>query len=100
MTTTKSMTFTPSIEARELYLFTVNHSELYTRLINPLISGLRRKYAKGSYIPEKAIQAYYKIATEAGKVYAREFGGKFTVTERWTAAVDMETFFIDEIQNA
>lgn len=100
MKTTKSMTFTPSIEARELYLFAVNQAELYTRMITPLITCLRKKYVKGTYLPEKAIQAYYHIATEAGKLYAREFGGMFTVTERWTAAVEMESFFIDEVQNA
>ena len=99
MKTTKSMTFTPSTEARELLLFTVNHTELYRRSIMPVIESLQKKYNKGTYQTEKAITAFYHVATEASKLYAKDFGYLFTVTERFTAACDLEAYFIDEITN-
>ena len=95
---TKNMVYTPSDEARELLLFAVNDGELYRRSIQPAIANLRRKAAKGTYDSAKAADLFYYIATTASDMYNREFGYRFDVTARWTAAVDMVEYFAEDIE--
>lgn len=95
---TKSMTYSPSDEARELLLFAVNDGNLYRSSIQPAIANLRRKVAKGTYDSAKAADLFYYIATTASDMYNREFGYRFDVTARWTAAVDMVEFFAEDIE--
>lgn len=94
---TKSMTYKPSDEARELFLFAINTGDLYRQRISPAIANLRRKAVKGTYDREKAADLFYYIATAASDMYNREFGYRFDVTARWTAAVDMAEYFEEEI---
>lgn len=94
---TKSMIYTPSTEATELYIVASNNSKLYAERITPIIKMLRKKAEKGIYNPETAVDAYYPIATEASNRYFKDYGYKFTVTERYTAAVDLEECFRDEV---
>lgn len=96
---TRNMIRKPSDEARELFLYTINTSRFYNR-IQSVIDRLKRHNARGNYDPEKAIDAFYYVASDAAKMYAREFfniGGGFTVTERFTAAADMVEYFEEEI---
>ena len=94
---TKSMTYKPSDDARELFLFAINTGDLYRQSITPAIANLRRKAVKGTYDREKAADLFYYIATAASDMYNREFGYRFDVTARWTVAVDMAEYYEDEI---
>lgn len=96
MTRTKSMIYKETVESRELFLYATNDGGLYRRMITPTIENLRKKAVKGNYDKEKAIDAYYYVATEASKMYNKDFGYSFSVQDRFTAAVDMEEFYRED----
>lgn len=98
MKKTKSMIYRPSEESRELALYAENTSELYRRYIVPVIQCLHKKYVKGIFDIEKSISLWYNIATEASKMYNREFGYSFNVTDRYTAAYDLAEGYLDLIK--
>lgn len=98
MKKTKSMIYKPSEEARELTLYAENTGELYRRHIVPVIQCLHKKYVKGTFDVEKSIPVWYSIATEASKMYNREFGYSFNVTDRYTAAYDLAEGYLDLIK--
>ena len=96
MKRTKSMIYNETIESNELFLYATNDGNLYRRMILPVIENLRKKAIKGIYDSEKAIDAYYYVATEASKMYNKDFGYSFSVQDRFTAAVEMEKHYKDD----
>ena len=100
MKRTKSMIYTETTESRELFLYTVNHADLYRRMILPVIENLRKKEAKGIYNADKAVDLWYNVANEASKLYNKDFGYMFTVTERFTVAVKLETYFEEDVRGS
>ena len=97
MKKTKSMIYTPSTEARELTLYTENNALVYQRSILPVLNSLKKHIKRGVYDREKAIIAFYHVATDGSREYARDFGYSFSVRDRYTAAVDLLEFFSDEL---
>lgn len=95
MKITKNMVFTPSAESRELYLYASNSAKVYHNSIIPAVKNLKKHLSKGQYNTEKAIVSFFHVMTAASDLYFREFGYKFTVTERYTAAVEMEREFTE-----
>lgn len=93
MKRTVSMKYNETAESRELFLYATNCGDLYRQRISPAIANLRKKAIKGAYDADKAVDLYYYIATAASDMYNREFGYKFSVAERFTAAVDMEAYY-------
>ena len=85
MKLTKNMVFKESAEATELYVYCLNNGKLY-RNMQACYTNLDRKRKKGVYDSLKAIELFYCVANKATEMYNKEFGYKFTVTERWTAA--------------
>lgn len=96
MNRTRNMIYKPSVEAHELYLCVINNGDAYP-MIQSIIKTLAKKLKKGIYDKEKAVEAYYHAACEESERYHKNFGYRFTVTERWTCAVDMEEFYYDEV---
>ena len=96
MKRTKSMIYKKTEESRELLLYATNDGNLYQRMILPVIENLRKKAMKGTYDTDKAIDAYYRIACEASKMYNKDFGYSFSVQDRFTCAVDMEEYYKDD----
>lgn len=94
---TKNMFYNPTEESRELFLYATNSGNLYKQMITPVIENLRRKAQKGLYDGEKAVDAYYYIATAASNKYNKDFGYSFSVTDRFTVAVDMMEYYEEEI---
>ena len=94
---TKNMYYEESTESRELFLYATNNGNLYEQAIIPIINNLRKKAEKGLYDSEKAIDAWYPVATMASDKYKKDFGYSFTVQERYTVAVDMEECYREEI---
>lgn len=95
MKRTKSMIYHETEESRELFLYATNDGDLYRSMICPIIANLKRKAQKGIYDHEKAIDAFYPVATEASRHYARDFGYSFSVTDRFTVAVDMAEYYAE-----
>jgi hypothetical protein len=95
---TKSMTYKPTEESRELLLFATNDSRLYFQSIIPAIENLKKKYQKGTFDKEKAADLFYYVATAASNKYFKDYGYKFDVTARYTAAVDMVADYMEDIE--
>lgn len=98
MKRTKSMIYKPTEEARELFLYATNDGDLYRSMTTPVITNLKKKLAKGAYDADKAVDAYYHIATEASNRYHKDFGYAFGVTDRFTVAVDMEAYYKEIVE--
>lgn len=93
---TKSMVYNETTESRELFCYAINNGDLYRKTTNPIIENMRKKAKKGIYDKEKAVDAYYNVATEASKMYQKDFGYSFSVADRYTAAVDMVNYYEEE----
>lgn len=102
MKRTKSMIYKETPESTELLLYTMNTSKIYFRHIVPALDNLRRKYKKGTYDSEKAVDLWYHVATTSATGYNQEFSGEFqeafTVSDRFTVAVDLERHYHEEIK--
>ena len=104
MKRTKNMVYKPSIESRELTLYAINNGRLYDYMIVPVVRNLAKKYAKGTFDQNKAIDAFYPIACDAAKKYCKEFARLedapriFSVTDRFTTAADMVDYFMENIE--
>lgn len=97
MKKTRSMKYVPSVESRELYLYTINCAHL-ADFSNNILDNLRKKVYKGVYDHEKAVMAMYYVACEGSKLYNRDFGYTFNVTARYTCACDLVgAFELDEL---
>ena len=97
MKRTKTMIYTPSDEANELFLYAVNNGGLYRRMTENILDNLEKKIKKGVYDREKAIDLWYYVATEASNKYHEDFGHRFTVKERFTVAVDLAKYYEEQI---
>ena len=97
MKITKNMYVNNTAESRELELYMENTRDLYFRCIIPAINNLKKKMARGVFDKEKATILFYHVATKASEAYNRDFGYKFTVTERWTAASNVLEQWLDDI---
>ncbi len=97
MKRTKNMVYHETEESRELFLYATNDGDLYRSMISPIIANLKKKVAKGIYDAEKAVDAFYHVATEASNHYFRDFGYKFSVADRYTVAVDMADYYSEEV---
>ena len=58
MKRTKSMVYNKTQESTELFFFTTNTESIYPQIQNT-VRNLAKKYAKGVYNAEKAIDAFY-----------------------------------------
>ena len=93
MKRTKAMYYQNSLEAQELVIFTVNDGDLFEGRIKSIIGNLKKKVKKGIYDPDRAVDLYYRLACDASKMYYKWYGYGFTVTERFTAAVELEQYY-------
>lgn len=91
------MTYNETTESRELFLYATNDGTLYRQSITPIINNLRKKAQKGIYDSNKAVDAWYTVATQASNKYNKDYGYSFSVQDRFTVAVDMAEYYEDEI---
>lgn len=98
MKRTSSMIYKETAEANELYIYIVNTSSLYHQRIVPTIENLKKKYKKGIYDKEKAIDLWYYTATAGSDLYKKEFGYSFSVQDRFTVAADLEAYYKEDIE--
>ena len=98
MKRTKNMIYKPTEEARELTLFITNTEELYPQIC-ATVRNLAKKFDKGVYDAEKAIDAFYYIACAASDLYKKWYGYGFSVADRFSAAVDLRDYFSENIED-
>lgn len=92
MKKTSSMIYKPTAESEELYIFANNESAVYNQ-IGTIEKNLLKKIEKGVFEVEKAADAFYYAMNTASALYKKYYGYAFTVTERYTAAVEMAKNF-------
>lgn len=97
MKRTKNMVYNPTEESRELFLYAVNDGEVYRGMVNAVLNSLERKVKNGTYDREKAVDAWYYVATRASDKYNKDFGYKFCVMDRFTVAVEMAEYYEEQI---
>lgn len=97
MKRTSSMKYTPSENAEALYICTVNDGDLYRSTIQPIIENMKKRYQRGTFDPDKAADAFYPVATEEANRLRKQFGELYSVTDRWTVAVDMVDRYMENI---
>lgn len=100
MKRTNSMIYRPTEDSRELTLYTINDGDLYRGLTIPIIDNLKRKVKRGAFDPEKAVDAFFHLATVAAKKYCAEFSSadfSFPVQVRFTVAVELRDYYIEDI---
>ena len=100
MKRTKSMIYRPTEESRELMLYTVNDGRIYEGIITAVLNNLRKHYKKGVYSTDKAVDAWYQVATEGSRSYNKEFGYSFSVGDRFTVAVELEKYYREDVEEA
>lgn len=98
MKRTKSMIYNQTQESIELTHFAANTQSIYPQIQNT-VRNLAKKYAKGVYDAEKAIDAFYYIACAASDLYKKWYGYGFSVSDRFSAAVDLRDYFSENIEN-
>ena len=99
MKQTKNMIYKKSEESRELYLFCDNTKEVYNYSLK-VIEMLAKKYKKGAFEIDKAALAFYRVADFGSKLYNKYYGYTFTVTERYTAAVELLDSYMEHIDGS
>lgn len=103
MKRTKNMIYKQTAESKELALFIENTSSLYKKRTLPIIKNLQKKYKKGVFDKNKAVDAFYPLAVEGAKEYCKEFTFYqpyyqiFDVTARFTAACDLVDAYMEHI---
>ena len=101
---TKNTIIKESIESRELSLYADNKSTLYPAIV-AVVRNLARYYKRGQFDKAKAVDAFYPVACRAAQMYCREFASLedaarcFDVTARYTAAADLLTRYMEDIEN-
>ena len=94
-------------EARELYLASLNTSELYKGVVEPTINTLKRHAKRGEYSDAGAVVAWRNATDNLARIYCRIYAGRdvkpcdvFSVADRCAVAVmladsEKETVFFD-----
>lgn len=98
MKRTKSMIYNQTQESIELTHFAANTESIYPQIC-ATVRNLAKKFAKGVYDAEKAVDAFYYIACAASDLYKKWFGYGFSVADRFSAAVDLRDYFSENIEN-
>ena len=98
MTRTKSMIYKETTESRELMLYTINDGFLYEHQTVYIIKNLQKKFKNGNYDKEKAIDAWYNLATNASNKYFKDYGYKFSVQDRFTVATELEEYYKENVE--
>lgn len=100
MKITRNMYVENTAASRELEVYAINDRNIYFYKIKPVIANLQKKYVKGNFDATKAIISFYHVATAASNKYLKDFGYKFSVTERWTAAYNLLQNYMEDIEEA
>ena len=94
------MYYEKSWESNELFLYAVNTEKLYNEWTIPAINNLHKKYQNGTFDRDKAIVLFYRMATDAAKMYRIEVdtSTSFSVTARWTTVCKLLKYYMEDIE--
>lgn len=83
-------------EINELYLFASNNEDIY-KLTNDIKKGINKKIEKNIFDKEKAIKAFYRVATEAAKLYCKYFGGCYYQVFNVKIRTEVAKIFVENL---
>lgn len=98
-----NLNYNPTVESTELSLYIENTGNLYRTRTTGIILNLAKKYEKGTFDTEKALKAFYNLACEGAKLYAREFANPtewnkiFSVSDRKICAMELLEYYFENI---
>ena len=93
-------------ESSELAIYIINTGRIYNGMTTGIIKKLAKKYEKGTFETEKALKAFYNLATEGAKMYAREFSNAndwkfiFSVSDRKLTACELLEYYFENINGS
>lgn len=91
------MVYHETVESRELFVYSINKSIVYYKALAPVLENLKKHCKRGNYDTERAIDAWYRVATISSNEYKKDFGYSFSVGDRFTVAVELEKCYREEI---
>lgn len=94
---TKNMVYKQTDSSEALYICTINDGDLYRQTITPIIESMKKRYQRGTFDREKAADAFYPVATEEARRLHQQFGEVYSVTDRYTCAIDMVDRYMENI---
>lgn len=98
MKRTKAMVYQPTAKSNELVAYITGGA--YSKDIGVLLQNFQVKLRMGKYNKNDAIDRYYSLVSDAALKYQREYFAteyKFSVTEKYSAAVDLEAYYLPEV---
>ena len=92
------MIYKPTEKSNDIVLCVECNHDVYESHVLPIIANLKRKAARGVYDPERAIDAWYTAATAQAAILTRQFETRYSVTDRYSAAVELERDYREEVE--
>jgi len=86
-----------TIESRELALYTINSGELYRGQAGAIIKNLAHKMSEGKFDKVLAVKAFTYLADSGSKLYDKDFGYKFSASDKREAAAEILDHYMEEI---
>lgn len=65
--------FSESIDGDELYIFILNHAQLYRQRLQPIHKNAVTKMARDQYDSKKAVKLFMYAVDDGAKLYSKEF---------------------------
>jgi len=101
----KNKTAPDRTEVSELRIYTDNDSDLYNRLVLPIVKAMKERLDAHTYDANLGIRPFLKVVEESAKRYTAQYCSKgdkwyeiFSLPVRTEVANQMQTYFLDEIQ--
>lgn len=96
------LNYKPTESSTELTLYIRTTGRIYKRYTTPIILNLAKKYTKGIFETEKALKAFYNLANEGAKAYAKEFADAewkitFSVADKKLCAMELLDTYYENI---
>ena len=86
-----------TVESRELALYTINTGELYRGQARAIIANLAKKMKQGKFDKELAVKAFEYLADSGSKLYDKDFGYRFSKSDRKLAAEEILDHYMEQI---
>ena len=86
-----------TVESRELALYTINTGELYRGQGLAIIANLAKKMKQGKFNKELAVKAFEYLADSGSKMYDKDFGYRFSKSDRKLAAEEILEHYMEQI---
>lgn len=87
------------VDSEELELFATNSGALYTELVTPILTSLRKKVLSGEYVKDRAYPLWERVAKAAVRGYKAEIDPMSEMTGATVrlTAMNLQSYYDDEL---